>query len=153
MKYLLILTTILIFSCSSTPEIKYQSFGEKIDEKGAIGLTQLNQIFQSKDSAEVKFTADIDAVCQMKGCWMTIKNESGDDIRVTFKDYGFFVPKDASGKSTIINGVAKRKILSPDEAEHFAEDEGVSYDSTRTYIEISVVANGVLIAENAVTQE
>jgi hypothetical protein len=153
MKHLFILATIFILSCSTTPEIKYLSFGEKIDEKGAIDLTQLNQLFESSDSSEVKFTADIDAVCQMKGCWMTVKNEFGDDIRVTFKDYGFFVPKDAAGKSTIINGIAKRKVLSQDEAEHYAEDEGVAFDSTRTYIEISIVANGVLIAENTTTQE
>lgn len=142
---LFILFFIALSACTTTETQKYLSFGETIDAENQIGLSQLNEVMNGTDSAEVKFSANISAVCQMKGCWMTLENESGDDIRVTFKDYGFFVPKDASGKEAIISGVAKRVVLSPEEAEHFAEDQGVAFDPEKTYIEISVVADGVLI--------
>lgn len=130
-------------------KVNYESFGEQIDEKDAIDVASLANVLNSEDSAVVKLTATVDEVCQMKGCWMTLENQEGDPVRVTFKDYGFFVPKDIAGREIIIEGVARNTILEPDVAKHYAEDAGVSYDSTKTYEEIAFVAKGVLVASAA----
>ena len=48
---------------------------------------------------EVCVEGSISAVCQAKGCWMTIAGgKATSRARVTFKDYAFFVPKDVKGK-------------------------------------------------------
>ena len=60
-------------------------------------------------------------VCQNKGCWMVL-TEGPRSIRVTFQDYGFFVPKDIAGKTVVVEGVLSRKLLSADEAKHYAEE-------------------------------
>jgi Flp pilus assembly protein TadD len=60
-------------------------------------------------------------VCQNKGCWMVL-TEGARSIRVTFQDYGFFVPKDIAGKTVVVEGVLSRKLLSADEAKHYAEE-------------------------------
>lgn len=50
----------------------------------------------------------------------------GEDMRVTFKDYGFFVPKDLQGERVVMEGVLKRAITSVEELRHYAEDAGKS---------------------------
>ena len=61
----------------------------------------------------------VSAVCQEKGCWMVLK--SGDQsVRVTFEDYGFFVPKDSAGATAVMEGVFKVKTIPEATAKHYA---------------------------------
>lgn len=62
-------------------------------------------------------------VCRKKGCWMTLR-QGAKDIRITFKDYGFFVPKDCMGKKVRAQGSVEETTLSVREARHFLKDEG-----------------------------
>ena len=74
---------------------QHTMYSEKTLKSSEIaGQEKLAKINES-DTTELVFEATIDEVCQMKGCWMTL--ESDQKVRVTFKDYGFFVPKDAGG--------------------------------------------------------
>ena len=72
---------------------------------------------------EVIVSARIGQVCQKKGCFFIARD--GDAIvRVTFLDYGFFIPTDAGGKRAVFKGMLKRATVSTAEAEHYAEDLG-----------------------------
>lgn len=73
---------------------------------------------------DLKLTGTVSAACQKKGCWMTLGGgEPGaQTIRVTFKDYGFFVPKDCLGKKAVVEGHFKVTTMSVAEAQHYAED-------------------------------
>ena len=44
--------------------------------------------------------AKVRRACEKKGCWMELAGAEGigPGMRVTFKDYGFFVPKDSRGR-------------------------------------------------------
>ena len=44
--------------------------------------------------------------------------------RVTFEDYGFFVPTETSMQRSIIYGQLSERTLSEQQAEHFAQDAG-----------------------------
>jgi hypothetical protein len=140
-----LLGVIFCFSCQ--PSTQYDSFGALIEEDGPESVNVLNELdWESQDSLNMKVRGEITEVCQMKGCWMKLDNDEGTPIRVTFRDYGFFVPKDAAGKEVIIEGTVTKTELAPEVAMHYAEDSGEEYDSTRTYIEYAFVADGVLIA-------
>ena len=83
--------------------------------------------------------------CERMGCWMEVVPEAGKDgLRVTFKDYGFFVPKDSKGMTARMEGVVEIRTLSKDEADHL-ESEGakVKRNPDGTARELSFVANGV----------
>ena len=82
----------------------------------------------------------ISSVCTMKGCWMQL--EPG--VRVTFKDYGFFVPTDSQGWKARAEGVTEVKTLSKEEADHL-EGEGakLARNADGTAREVSFVASGV----------
>lgn len=101
------------------------------------------------DDKDLKLTGTVSGACQKKGCWMTLGGgEPGaQTIRVTFKDYGFFVPKDCLGKKAVVEGHFKVTTMSVAEAQHYAEDaakEGAPVkkvtEAQKTY---AMVATGV----------
>ncbi len=140
-----ILITLVLIACT-TSQKDYESYGEPITDTDALAIESLIQEVTDQ-SQTFKVRGTIEEVCQMKGCWMTLRNESNANIRVTFKDYGFFVPKDISGSEVVIEGTAMTELLDEDVARHYAEDGGVEYqDSMRNAI--SFVAHGVLVAKS-----
>lgn len=87
----------------------------------------------------------IERVCSSKGCWMEIAPKAGETVaRVTFKDYGFFVPTSSQGWTVKAEGQFGVKVLSKEKAEHY-ESEGarVKRNADGTVTEISFVATGV----------
>jgi hypothetical protein len=96
----------------------------------------------------IRVSAKVEEVCQNKGCWM-ILTDGTRDVRVTFKDYGFFVPKDIAGKTVIVEGIMSEKILPQERARHYAEDAGKSQAEIEKIVgdqkELAMVAETVLI--------
>lgn len=125
------------------------NFGEAISKKGAISVKKLPQKMEDLESLEIKVKGTITGVCQAKGCWMTIDLGDNELMRVTFKDYGFFVPKDVTGKTAIVRGVAKKEIIGVEELKHLAEDAGKSEKAINAIDkpkeELTFVADGVII--------
>jgi hypothetical protein len=80
---------------------------------------------------------------------MNVDLGEGKQMMVRFKDYGFFVPKDADGKIAVMDGVAFREVLSVDMLRHYAEDAGKSKEEIEKITEpetrLSFEASGVLI--------
>ena len=79
----------------------------------------------SGDESNVVVQGTIVDVCQMKGCWMRVA-DGGDELFVRFKDYGFFVPRNATGHEVVMHGSAVRSMASVEELRHYAEDAGKS---------------------------
>ncbi len=139
----------IIFVANISFGQKYDSFGEKIKASGAIPTTELVKNAAEKGTIEAKVTGVVESVCQVKGCWMKVKIDNGQTMRVTFKDYGFFVPTDIAGKTIVFEGNAKTKTISVDELRHYAEDAGKSKDEiakiTEPKTELTFEADGVLV--------
>jgi hypothetical protein len=134
-------------------EIAYQSFGDKIDDKGVLSSIEIQEKFKSLkqgDSVVVKFKSEVKAVCQSKGCWMRM-DLGAEEAMVKFKDYGFFMPKDIAGQEVIVDGVAFIEEVSVDEQRHFAEDAGKTPEEIAAITEpkrtLSFTSSGVLIPE------
>jgi hypothetical protein len=131
-------------------EDQFQSFGNPITSESAVTITDLLAALDGKDSVEAKVTGQINNVCQMKGCWMNISDDAATEpVFVQFKDYAFFVPKDAAGKEVVIEGVAYRELTTVEDLRHFAKDAGQSEEQiakiTAPKEEIRFMAKGVLI--------
>ncbi len=72
--------------------------------------------------------------CEKKGCWMelaTATDAKGPGVRVTFKDYGFFVPLDSAGSQARVEGVVQVAELSENRAKHY-EGEGATSRAAAT---------------------
>ena len=133
-----------------TPE--YAVFGDSITAEGVLSKEELLEKYanlQEGDTLAVKFTSTIQSVCQKKGCWMNVALDENNVAFIKFKDYGFFVPKNAADKEVIVNGKAFVSVESVEELKHYAKDAGKSeaaIDSiTEPEITYSFMADGVLI--------
>ena len=124
-------------------------YGKVITKEGAISAKKLPHKLEDADSLVIKLKGTITEVCQAKGCWMTLDLGDNELLRVKFKDYGFFVPKNATGETVIIQGVAKKEIIGVDELKHLAEDAGKSERKINAIVKPEeayvFVAEGVLI--------
>jgi PBP1b-binding outer membrane lipoprotein LpoB len=139
-------------STETAESSKQESFGAKITEENAVPVDSVVSMLMnsSQDIASVKATGKIDAVCEKKGCWMSLITNSGEKIRVTFKDYGFFVPTSGcDGKTAIVDGKASKKLISVQMLKEYAKDDGkskVEIDSIKSpSYEYSFEATGVII--------
>lgn len=143
---------ILIAAVSCTQKDKLSYYGASIDTSEALAPVDFLSTMQENDSVNVKVKTKIIETCSMKGCWMTVELPNGEEMRVTFKDYGFFVPKDSvEGKEVIFEGVAKKTTTSVEMQRHYAQDAGKSAEEIASIIEpkeeISFVATGVAIKD------
>lgn len=124
-------------------------FGEKINKEGAVPLQTLPALMAKQDSLNIKLTGEIVEVCQKKGCWMVMDLGEGHLMRVTFRDYGFFVPQDIVGKKAVVSGTAKKETTSIERLRHYAEDAGKSPEEIKAIQspqkEIVFIADGVLL--------
>jgi hypothetical protein len=102
---------VIVLALGLTLSAKAQSFhGKKISEDGAIPATELATKIGDQKEVKTKVEGTVQEVCKMKGCWMTVKTAEGKTMRVTFKDYGFFVPKDIAGKQVVFEGLAQTTV-------------------------------------------
>ncbi|MEC8022386.1 MAG: DUF4920 domain-containing protein [Myxococcota bacterium] len=98
----------------------------------------------------IKVTARIAKVCKKKGCWMTLQPEDAGDeyVRVTMKDYGFFVPVDCDGKTATVEGLLKSVERPEALRKHLAEDGGDDPSKIKgAAVELSMVATAIDIEQ------
>jgi hypothetical protein len=128
MKFIKFIPVFLIMVLATTSAVCQDYYGKKITDKDAVNTDELVRSMEGKTELATKVEGKVAKVCQVKGCWMTMELPEGRTMRVSFKDYAFFVPKDISGKQVVIEGNAKIKTTSVEELKHYAEDAGTSDD-------------------------
>ncbi len=127
----------------------YQYYGDSITDEGAIPVADLLTKMEGSDSAAMKVEGIVTESCQKKGCWMKMDLGNGEQMRVSFKDYEFFVPKNLDGETAILEGYAKVTTTDVDMLKHLAEDAGKSEEEiaeiTEPEVGVTYVATGVII--------
>ena len=110
--------------------------GEEFDRTLAISQEKADEMVASFEGTptELAFTTEITGACQKKGCWMTM-DAAGKEIRVSFKDYDFFVPLDSEGHMATVNGTLYYDTLTVAQLKHYAMDANASEDSINSITE------------------
>ena len=126
-------------------------YGEKITPDGALNIADVAAKLDKTESIDTKIKAKIVDVCPKKGCWLKLQVNDSTTAMVKMKDYGFFLPLAAKGKTVVLDGVAQIKTTSVAELKHYAENEKKSKEEiaaiTRPEKEIRVTAKGIVIVE------
>jgi len=129
----------------------YQYYGDTITPEGAIPASQLIATVGDNKMMNLKVAGKIESCCQKKGCWTEVFVNDSETVHVTFKDYAFFVPKDAGGKTIIMEGVAKYDTTDVEMLKHLASDAGKSQEEidkiTEPEFELVFEASGVIIKD------
>jgi len=66
---------------------------------------------------------EVSKVCQKKGCFF-IAQQGKQTIRVSFKDYDFFVPTNVAGQQVMLVGEIKKHDVTDAQAQHLSNDLG-----------------------------
>jgi len=104
-------------------ETKFDHFGAGIVEGASTPIADVMKAPEQFTGKTVRVEAPITGVCQTKGCWMQLGSQQP-TVFVKFKDYAFFVPKDASGRTAIVEGVMTMKQETVEQTKHYLEDAG-----------------------------
>ena len=127
----------------TTPE--YETFGAPLDF--SVGKVSLKDIATNGDSfadQTIRVETRVSKVCKKKGCFF-IAQQGNFVVRVSFLDYSFFVPTDISGKKVMLVGEVVAKDLTPEKAQHLAEDLGESETTVAPGREYTIVASSVRV--------
>jgi hypothetical protein len=119
--------------------------GEKLSGAPTTDLLKILASPTDYEGKTVTVEAKIRKACEKKGCWMELAGaDKGPGVRVTFKDYGFFVPLDSAGSTAKVEGLVKVAELSEARAKHYeAEGATVPKGKDGKYREVQLVAVGV----------
>lgn len=147
-KALLLAVTALLLHVTAIAESSFrpdQAYGDVMPtEPAAVTLSEAIAAMGDQQQTTVKIKGKVTEVCQAKGCWMILVD--GDTYaRITFKDYGFFVPTETSMQRTVVYGVLSEHVLSGEQAEHYAQDAGAqsTLEMKGEVREYSLVASAV----------
>lgn len=100
------------------------------------------------NEGEVFIKATIKQVCAKKGCFFIAEGEDS-EARVTFVDYSFFIPTNSTGKEVVFRGNIEEKVLTTEQAKHYAEDAGEDPDQiTEEQKEYAIVASSIRIPKS-----
>ncbi|XXF79524.1 DUF4920 domain-containing protein [Myxococcaceae bacterium GXIMD 01537] len=119
--------------------------GEALKGAAEVKLADLLAKPEAHEGKTIQVVGQVRKACEKKGCWMELASDAkGAGVRVTFKDYGFFVPLDAAGSQAKVEGVVKVAELSENRAKHY-EGEGaiVPRGADGKAREVQLVATGV----------
>lgn len=111
-----------------------------------VAIADLQKTPDAYSGKTIQTEAPVSAVCAKKGCWMTL-GEGSRPVRVTLKDYGFFVPKDIAGATAVVEGVFTVKTIPEATAKHYAGETkgGKPAEIKGDQKELSFEATGVEI--------
>ena len=126
-------------------------YGEKVTADGAVNIADATAALGENGTVSKKVKAKILDVCPKKGCWLKLAINDTTTAFVKMKDYAFFLPTAAKGKTVVIDGDIATKTVSVAELRHYAEDAKKSKEEieaiTKPEKEIRVTAKGILVVE------
>jgi hypothetical protein len=154
---LVLLTSSFVLGQTATPgsaaDYVGQVYGAPLSAATPVAIEAALPRAKELSSGTVAVSGRVSAVCQQKGCWLTlVGGQMGTtSVHMTFKDYGFFVPKDLIGYTVVAEGIFKTETVSVDDQRHLAKDAGKSKEEieriTEAKVETSFEAAGVRVIE------
>ncbi|HEX7670272.1 MAG TPA: DUF4920 domain-containing protein [Polyangiaceae bacterium] len=130
------------------PAATLRRFGQGIAPGSSLPLSSILARPDDFVSAPVTVEAKVRRNCTRRGCWMELAEKLDPNVpgcRVTFKDYGFFVPLDSAGSSARVQGTIQVQTVTAPEVEHL-EGEGAKFAAKQpdgTAREVRMIATGV----------
>lgn len=135
----------------SAAEVK--AFGAPITPGPELALSEVLSNPEGFRDRAVTVAGQVRAACTRRGCWMELAPSSdpkAPGCRVTFKDYGFFVPTDSAGAHAKVQGILGVNTLPADRVAHL-ESEGGQFprkNADGSVDELRLVATGVEMRRN-----
>ena len=149
-----LLALLLLAACNTRtkpPALTSTSDGKKLYGQplaAAAPITVATLLARPEAGAPITVEGSVRKACTRKGCWLELAEsprEGTPGCRVTFKNYGFFVPIDSAGAHARVQGVVEVDTLPASSVRHY-EEEGAVFAGKQpdgTAREVRLVASGV----------
>ena len=130
------------------PRATPKGYGAPIRVETPVALGAVLASPETYQGRTVVVEGEVRRACSRKGCWMEIAESMSAQARgarVTFKDYGFFVPTNSAGSHAKLEGMVNVELMKAAQVEHL-EGEGAKFpdkNADGTVREVQFVANGV----------
>lgn len=130
-----------------------KAFGAPITPGPELALSEVLASPERFRARAVTVEGEVRSACTRRGCWMEIAQGRDPKLpgcRVTFKDYGFFVPTDSAGAHAKVQGTFDVNTLPPERVAHL-ESEGGQFphkNADGSVDELRLVATGVELRRN-----
>ncbi len=130
-----------------TPDQEF--YGTEFAVANPLSVKDLVAKISGTDTLETQIEGVIEKTCPGMGCWMTLKLDNGQTLRVT-TDHKFFVPVGGcEGLRVVVKGKAFNEEIPVADLKHYAEEEGKSAEEiakiTQPEHELAFVATGAMI--------
>jgi hypothetical protein len=131
----------------------HKSFGAPLGTSPSAALTDVLKTPDKFADQSVMVEGAVRSACTRKGCWMELSeapDAAAPGCRVTFKDYGFFVPTDSAGSRARVEARVESKTIKPEMVAHL-ESEGAKFADKApdgSAREVRLVATGVEMWRN-----
>jgi hypothetical protein len=155
MRTAIVLLALSVAACNTRPKpaepvpapaAGKKTYGQALAPAAPITVAAL--LANPDTSKTITVEGSVRKACTRKGCWMELAESPKDGTpgcRVTFKNYGFFVPVDSAGAKARVQGVVEVETLPASSVRHY-EEEGAVFASKApdgTAKEVRLVATGV----------
>lgn len=137
---------------AAAPASGTRSYGEPITAGATVPLAAVLARPDEYAGKTVIVEGRVRAACQRKGCWMELaesEDKAEPACRVTFKDYGFFVPTASIGAQARVQGVVDVHTLESGYVKHL-EEEGARFtrrNDDGSASEVRLIATGVELTQ------
>jgi hypothetical protein len=125
-----------------------KAFGAPIGAGPVLSLANVLAAPEQYRDQPITVEGHVRAACTRRGCWMELAPSADPKLpgcRVTFKDYGFFVPTDSAGSQAKVQGTLAVATLPPERVAHL-ESEGGQFphkNADGSVNELKLIASGV----------
>jgi Domain of unknown function (DUF4920) len=125
-----------------------KAFGAAISPGPVLSLADVLAAPERFRDQAITVEGHVRSACTRRGCWMEVAESADPKLpgcRVTFKDYGFFVPTDSAGARAKVQGTLGVNTLPPERVAHL-ESEGGQFPHKNpdgSVAELRLVASGV----------
>ena len=125
-----------------------KAFGAPISPGPVLSLADVLAAPDRFRDQAITVEGHVRSACTRRGCWMEVAQSADPKLpgcRVTFKDYGFFVPTDSAGSQAKVQGTLAVDTLPPERVAHL-ESEGGQFPNKNadgSVNELKLVASGV----------
>jgi hypothetical protein len=148
---------LLLAACRSNPPAgpprDVKTYGQPLAAAETLPITTLVARPDGYAGKAVTVEGSVRSACTNRGCWLELaegapggaarKDTPG--CRVTFKDYGFFIPTNSAGARAKVQGTFELATVSAERVRHM-ESEGATFGTKQpdgTARELRLVATGV----------
>jgi hypothetical protein len=125
-----------------------KTFGAPLAGATQVALADVLKAPDKFADQNVLVEGEVRRACTRKGCWMELseaQDPAAPGCRVTFKDYGFFVPTDSAGSKARVEAKVESKLVKPELVAHL-ESEGAKFADKAadgSAHEVRLIATGV----------